>query len=179
MPRLRLRPFERSQLPLAEPWFTDADTQAWLGGPRWPREMLDLADEPLGEFRGAVETGRYHWLAWEHDTAVGYIDCGTCDRWTTWDGGRVTSTINLPSGNMCYVVDPALRRRGYGTTMITAVMAMPELAQIPLLTAGVEPANAASVGCLVKAGFQPLDPEPDFEGVVYYAWFRSSRDPAG
>jgi hypothetical protein len=55
---LRLRPFERRHLPLAEPWFTDADTQRWLGGPRWPRQMLDLTDRPLGEFRGAIETGR-------------------------------------------------------------------------------------------------------------------------
>jgi hypothetical protein len=36
--------------------------------------MLDLADRPLGEFRGAVETGRFRWLAWVDDVAVGYID---------------------------------------------------------------------------------------------------------
>jgi hypothetical protein len=45
--------------------------------------MLDLADAPLGIFRGAVETGRYRWLGWEDRRAVGYIDCGTHDRWTT------------------------------------------------------------------------------------------------
>jgi len=71
MPDLRLRPFERRHLPLAEPWFTDPDTQRWLGGPRWPPQMLDLADRPLGEFRGAVETDGYRWLAWERDTAWG------------------------------------------------------------------------------------------------------------
>jgi hypothetical protein len=49
--------------------------------------MLDRADPPLGEFRGAAETGRYRWLAWDRGTAVGYIDCGTYDRWTTWEGG--------------------------------------------------------------------------------------------
>lgn len=176
MPCLRLRQFEQSQLPLAEPWFTDAGTQRWLGGPQWPRQMLDLAGQPLREFRGATETGRYRWLAWEHDTPVGYIDCGTYDRWTTWDGGPngrgTTGTIDLPSGNLSYVVDPALRHRGYGTAMIIAVMVMPDLAQITLFTAGVETANAASVGCLIKAGFQPLDPEPDWEGFVYYARFR-------
>ena len=124
MPRLRLRPFQRRHLTLAEPWFTDAHTQRWLGGPRWPRQMLDLAGRPLGEFRGAIETGRYHWLAWERDTAVGYIHCGTYDRWTTWEGGPsgrgVTGTIPVPSGSISYVVDPALRRRGYATAMITA-----------------------------------------------------------
>jgi hypothetical protein len=82
MPELQLRPFERDQLPLVELRFDDADTQKWLGGPRWPRLALDLQHRPLGEFRGATESGRYRWLAWERDKAIGYIDCGTCDRWT-------------------------------------------------------------------------------------------------
>jgi len=59
---LRLQPFERHHLPLAEPWFLDADTQRWLGGPAWPRQMLDRTDRPLADFRGAAETGRYRWL---------------------------------------------------------------------------------------------------------------------
>jgi RimJ/RimL family protein N-acetyltransferase len=176
MPHLRLLPFERQHLPLTEPWFADADTQRWLGGPDWPRMMLDLAGSPLGEFRGAIETGRYRWLAWEGGTAVGYIDCGTYDRWATWEGGSsgrgVTSVIGVPSGGICYVVDPTLRRRGYGTAMITALMAVPDLAHVAMFGAGTEPANAASAGCLLKAGFQPLDPEPDWEGFVYYARFR-------
>jgi hypothetical protein len=33
---LQLRPFEREHLPLVEPWFADAATQRWLGGPAWP-----------------------------------------------------------------------------------------------------------------------------------------------
>jgi hypothetical protein len=33
MPDLRLLPFERDQLPLAEPWFQDADTNRWLAAP--------------------------------------------------------------------------------------------------------------------------------------------------
>ena len=183
VPDVRLRPFERRDLPLAEPWFTDADTNRWLGGPRWPQLMLDLADRPLAEFRGGIETGRYRWLAWEGDTAVGYIDCGTYDRWATWEGGPggrgVTGTVPVPSGTISYVVDPALRRRGYAAAMITAVMTMPELAHIALFTAGVEPANAGSAGCLLKAGFRPLNPAPDWEGIVYYALFRTRRDTPG
>jgi len=34
---VRLRPFERHHLALVEPWFRDADTQRWLGGPAWPQ----------------------------------------------------------------------------------------------------------------------------------------------
>jgi RimJ/RimL family protein N-acetyltransferase len=180
---LRLRPFQRRHLPLAEPWFTDPETRRWLGGPQWPRQMLDLAGRPLGEFRGAMETGRYRWLAWERDSPVGYVDCGTTDRWTTWEGGPggrgIISAIPVPSGSISYLADPARRGRGYGTAIITAVTATPELAHIALFTAGVEPANAASVGCLLKAGFRPLDPEPDWEGILYYARFRTPGDTPG
>jgi RimJ/RimL family protein N-acetyltransferase len=170
---LQLRPFERKNLPLVEPWFADAATQRWLGGPAWPRQMLDRTERPLGEFRGAAETGRYRWLAWDHGTAVGYIDCGTYDRWAIWEGGPggrgVIGAIEVPAGSISYVVDPARRRHGYCTAMVTAVVAMPELKHIQLFVAGVEPANAGSVGCLRKAGFQPLQSEPDWEGIVYYS----------
>jgi uncharacterized protein (TIGR02231 family) len=182
-PRVQLRPFEPGHLPLAQPWFADADTRRWLGGPDWLSEMLDLAGRPLSEFRGAAETGRYRWLAWDEGAAVGYIDCGTCDRWTTWEGGPagrgVTHAIAVPCGSIAYVVDPARRRRGYATAMITAVTAMPELAGIELFAAGIEPENTASAGCLRKAGFQPLNPEPDWEGIVYYALFRGHATPPG
>jgi len=177
---LQLRPFERKHLPLVEPWFADAATRRWLGGPGWPRLMLDRASRPLGEFRGASETGRYRWLARDQGAAVGYIDCGTYDRWATWPGGRgVRGTIDVPAGSISYVVDPALRRRGYCAAMVDAVLAAPELEHIELFTAGVEPANAGSVGCLRKAGFEPLDPEPDWEGVVYYSRLRHPATPEG
>lgn len=174
---VRLRPFGPGHLLLAQPWFADADTQRWLGGPDWLPMMLDLADRPLGEFRGAAQTGRHRWLAWAGGTAVGYIDCETYDRWTTWEGGTggrgVTATIPVPAVGMAYVIDPAQRRRGYATAMITAVTTMPELAHVELFAAGVEPDNTASVGCLRKAGFRPLSPEPNWEGIVYYALFRT------
>ena len=84
---MQLRSFAPGQLPLAQPWFADPDTQRWLGGPDWLPMMLNLADRPPGEFRGAVQTGRHRWLAWANGAAVGYIDCETYDRWTTWEGG--------------------------------------------------------------------------------------------
>jgi Raf kinase inhibitor-like YbhB/YbcL family protein len=74
-------------------------------------------------------------------------------------------------------MDLALRRRGYCAAMVSAVLAMPELMHIQLFAAGVEPANAGSVGCLRMADFQPLQPEPDWEGVVYYAWLRRPETP--
>ena len=168
-----LRPFDRAELPLLEPWFEDPETQRWLGGPDWPLMTLALSDVPLGEFRGALETGRYRFIAWDGSAPVGYIDCGTFDRWTTWEGGPegrgVVGVIDEPSGAMAYVIDPARRRRGYGRDMVRTMMAIPALEHVSLFAAGIEPENTASVRCLLSAGFQPLDPVSDFEGIVYYA----------
>jgi RimJ/RimL family protein N-acetyltransferase len=179
MSELRLQPFAREQLRQVESWFEDPDTERWLGGQGWMRLVLELADRPLGEHRGAVETGRYGWSAWDRDELVGYIDCGTTDRWTTWEGGTngrgVVATIPVASGNLAYVVDPVVRRRGYGTTMIATLLTLPDLAHIELFAAGVEPDNVASVQCLRAAGFEAQDSNPDWEGIVYYFHRRSTE----
>jgi RimJ/RimL family protein N-acetyltransferase len=168
-----LRPFDRDHLPLVDSWFQDPETQRWLGGPDWPRMMLDLSDALFGEFRGAQETGCYRFLAWDKDVPVGYVDCGTFDRWTTWEGGAegrgVVGVIDEPSGAIAYVIDPAQRRKGYGAEMILALIGMDALDNVTLFAAGIEPENTASVRCLLSAGFRPLDPVRDWEGIVYYA----------
>ena len=174
-----LRPFGRDQLRLVEPWFSDAETNRWLGGPDWPASMLDVAERPGLEYRGKIRTGAFRWLAWAGDRPVGYIDCGTFDRWTAWEGGPggrgLLKTIDVPSGVTCYVVDPTQRRRSYGTAMLKALGDQPELGHVELIEAGIEPANLASVRTAAKAGFSPLDPNPDFEGIVYFVWRRSAR----
>jgi RimJ/RimL family protein N-acetyltransferase len=83
----------------------------------------------------------------------------------------------VASGNLAYVVDPVMRRRGYGTTMIVALLTQPDLAHIELFAAGVEPENLGSVGCLRAAGFQALNAEPDWEGIVYYIKRRRTSGP--
>jgi RimJ/RimL family protein N-acetyltransferase len=172
MPGLQLGPFGSDHLPFVEPWFQDVDTQKWLGGPGWPSLVLDLADKPLADFRGAVETGRYTWLAWDGDRPVGLIDCGTTDRWTTWEGGPggrgVIAAIPAPSANISYVVDPIARHCGYGRAMVRELLHVPELAQVKLFAAGIESGNVASIRCARSAGFELLSPEPDWEDIVYY-----------
>jgi len=172
MSGVRLEPFGSEQLPIVEPWFEDVDTQRWLGGPGWPSLILDLASNTLGEYRGAVETGRHTWLARDGDRPVGLADCGTTDRWTTWEGGPngrgVIATVPLRSANISYAVDPAVRRRGYGTAIIQELLVLPELADTELFVAGIEFGNVASIRCARSAGFEPLRSEPDWEGIVYY-----------
>ena len=143
--------------------------------------MLDPSDAPFGEFRGAQETGSYRLLAWDKGVPVGYVDCGTFDRWTTWEGGPggrdEVGVIDEPSGAVAYDIDPAQRRKGYGAEMILALMGMDALENVTLFAAGIKPENTASVGCLLLAGFRPLDPLRDWEGIVYYA--RRVRNGSG
>lgn len=180
MSPLTLFPFEPDQLSLVEPWFHDGETQRWLGGPGWPRLVLDRAGRPWGEYRGRVEMGSYRWLAWEGHSAVGYIDCGVTDRFTEWDGDHgILDVIPTPSGNISYVVDPRRRRRGYAVAMLNALWSPPQLSLVRLMVAGVEPANVASVRALLKAGYQPLHADPDWEGVAYHARLRTNRTPPG
>jgi RimJ/RimL family protein N-acetyltransferase len=52
--------------------------------------------------------------------------------------------------------------------MIRALVARPELSEVGLFEAGVEPENIASIRCLLAAGFQPHSNEPDYEGMLYF-----------
>lgn len=172
-----LRDFERSQLDLVVPWFEDAETRQWLGGPDWPARDLDLLDRPLSEFRGAMETARYSLVAWLDETPIGLISGTTTDRWTTWEGGPngrgVIDVIEGPAVGFTVVVAPRLRNRGFGPAVIEAFIDRPELADVRVFGAGVEPGNLASRRCLEKAGFSLADQTPDWEGFFYYLRYRT------
>lgn len=180
-PIITLRPLTRTDLAAITPWFEDADTRRYLGGPDWPAAMLDHAERAIGEtFRGAVQTAAHHYLAEDDGRTVGYIDCGTFDRATVYggegpDGPIITDSIEVATGSIAFAVDPALRRRGVGRVMIAALLARPELAFVELFEAGVEPENVACRRSLEKAGFRVRSPGPDYEGFLYY---RAAR-PAG
>lgn len=174
LPAVTLRPLTRADLAAITPWFEDPDTRRSLGGPDWPAAMLDHAERAIGDtFRGAVQTAAHHYLAETDDRAVGYIDCGTFDRATVYggegpDGQIITGSIEVATGSIAFVVDPAVRRRGVGRVMIAALLGRPELAFVALFEAGVEPENVACRRCLETAGFSVLSPEPDYEGMLYY-----------
>lgn len=180
-PIVTLRPLARNELAAVTPFFEDPDTRRYLGGPDWPVAMLDHAGRAIGmTFRGAVQTGAHHYLAELDGRAVGYVDCGTFDRATVYggegpDGPIITESIEVATGSIAFAVDPALRRRGVGRVMITAMLARPELAFVELFEAGVEPENVACRRCLERAGFYVRSLEPDYEGMLSYRARRPVR----
>ena len=135
--------------------------------------------EPSGTwFRGALQTGRSAWLAVDEGRkAVGYIDCGTFDRWVTYggegpNGPIILDTIARPAAALALVVQPDRRREGFGRAMLRRLVNHPDLASIEIFGAGVDPRNLASIRCLEAAGFERENEEPDFEGMLYYVFRR-------
>ena len=168
-----LRAFTRADLAVSEAWFRDPDTRRYLGGPVWLASMLQRADQVVGEeFRGAVQTGVYRYLAQCDGHAFGYVDCGTFDRCTVYGGEGpdrpiITDSTDVATGSIAFVVDPAMRCGGLGRAMINALMRQPELSFVELFEAGVEPENTASRRCLEAAGFRLRSGQPDCEGMLY------------
>ncbi len=128
-----LRRLAAADLPAITPWFEDPDTRRFLGGPEWPARMLAIANRSIGTtFRGATQTGANHYLGLADGRLVGYIDCGTFDRCTTYggegpDGPIITETIDALTGSIAFVIDPTARGRGLGRAMIAALIDRPEL----------------------------------------------------
>jgi RimJ/RimL family protein N-acetyltransferase len=176
--QVNLQPLTRSDLLTVEPWFEDNETSQYLGGRDWPGRMLDLSERVVGtEFRGATQTGDQRFLARHSGRPVGYIDCGVFDRWTEYAGEDdhgpiISDSIEVVTGSIAFVIDPAVRRQGLGRSMIRALVARPELSEVRLFEAGVDPENVASIRCLVAADFQPHNIEPDFEGMLYFIFLR-------
>jgi RimJ/RimL family protein N-acetyltransferase len=101
--------------------------------------------------------------------AVGYIDCGTFDCWTPPVLSRSRpEVIDGPAGSIAFVVAPSARRQGVAKAMIEALLARPELADLRIVGAGVEPENTASIAALTAAGFSRQVEEPDEEGMLYF-----------
>jgi RimJ/RimL family protein N-acetyltransferase len=172
--RIVLRTFAGADLATVEPWFGDPDTERYLGGPQWPAAMLERVGRAVGkEFRGAIQTGAYRYLAEARGRPVGYADCGTFDRYTVWAGERpvravITDSVEIATGAIAFVIAPQLRRQGLGRAVVRALMRRPELRFVELFEAGVDPENVASRRCLEAAGFQLRAADPDAEGMVYY-----------
>jgi RimJ/RimL family protein N-acetyltransferase len=172
--RISLRPLSSADLLLITPWFEDAETSRFLGGPGWPAQMFALAWRSAGTmFRGARRIDSHQYLALADGASVGYIDCGTFDRCTVYGGEGpygpiIVETIDAVKGAIAFVITAELRRRGLGRAMIAAMVARREFCDVELFEAGVEPQNTASRRCLGGSGFELSSERPDFEGMLYY-----------
>lgn len=182
---VNLRALTSADLAAVTPWFEDPDTRRFLGGPDWPAAMLAHADRSAGTtFRGARQTGAYHYLALADGEPVGYIDCGTFDRCTVYggegpDGPIILETIEAVTGSIAFAVDPVRRRQRLATNMIQTLTYHPDLTTVELFEAGVEPDNHGSRGALGAAGFGLASPVPDCEGMLYYRnWMTQSASRA-
>jgi RimJ/RimL family protein N-acetyltransferase len=176
MHRVRLVDFTAEDVRRLEPWFDDLETQRRLGGRDWIRREPSLLGLTVGdEFRGRNVIDRRMWLSLDElGGPIAFVDGEMYDRYATWDGSDwdhpvVSDVVEAPSMGLTLVVDPARRRRGYGTATLRAIVEHPDVSHIQLFFGGVEQDNVASIACVTRAGFHLRSPEPDFEGMLFYS----------
>ena len=170
---LTFKPFNKETAEDIRPWFSDPDTQKWLGDSSWVDMELKQQSESIGtEFRGSKTIARYAWVVYDDDKAVGYIDGDIGNRYVKYggevDGKPVYLEVEdkLTSG-IAFAISPDERGKGYASQMITQLLARTEFEKVEIFLAGVEPENVGSIKALEKAGFKS-DHKPDFEGMYYF-----------
>jgi ribosomal protein S18 acetylase RimI-like enzyme len=104
---LALRPLVPDDLSVVEPWFDEAETQRWLGGREWPRQLLHLVSQSGGRYAYAAVL--------DEVVVVGLVDV------ERYDDSRAAVAV---------AVAPEHRRRGIGAAMLRALAAQPELASV-------------------------------------------------
>jgi RimJ/RimL family protein N-acetyltransferase len=134
-----------TDLAVIRPWFSDTETQRWLGGPDWPDIGLRL--------RGPA---RQSYVAVADNRPIGFID------FERYPGRRASFAM---------VIAPEARRLGFGQALLATLIAHPETSSIDEFFVGVETGNLASEGLVLKAGFVPVT-EVDDDGFRYFAWWR-------
>ncbi len=142
---IALRELTAGDLPVVEPWFEDAETRHWLGGPGWALEGLRLAGP-----------NRYNLLAYVDGLPAALVDV------EIGEDKRAAFAI---------VMAPALRGRRIGRTVVGVCMADARFADVSEWFAGVETGNVASSQLLLSCGFAKMT-DIDADGFSYYAWRR-------
>ena len=115
---LSLRPLTAADLPRLEPWFNDADTRHWLGDRRWPANKLGMGGPSHHALLALVD---------DIPAALADVDIS--------DDRRAAFAI---------VVAPEQRRRGVGRAVTSALLKLPQFAEVCEWFAGVETGNIAS-----------------------------------
>nr|WP_296069936.1 GNAT family protein [uncultured Actinoplanes sp.] len=148
------------------PWFEHPGVQRWLGGPSW----LDRPPEPPGEFRGRWVLRAHAWVYLDKSgSPAAYLGGEVYDRWCRYRPDHPIDRVEPgPAFGFAYAVDPARWGRGLGRGALRAMVDAPEVADVRVFAAGIEPENVASTRCVAAAGFAPDDPAPDWEGIVHW-----------
>lgn len=143
---LTFRPLDTHGYRLIMPWFHDP-------------ELARRISPPTLQWLHYVTTtpGVYAWLIYHATAAVGQIQLDTTPEGT---------------GSIGLIVNPSVRRQGYGTAALAALLTRPETATLHQIAADVEPDNTASRRCLLTAGFVLLSDCPDGDGFLHYIYAR-------
>ena len=143
-----LRPCRSEHLPMFQNWFQDG-------------ELSRRVEEPSQRYLDYVATipRQYACVAYEEDVAVGFIVFGLEDE---------------EPASFMFFVRPDFRHQGYGKRILTTALAAPEVADIDMWEAGVEPDNAASRQCLEAIGFTERGRDPEWPDYLKYVYDRGS-----
>jgi len=170
---IHLKPFDKQQAEIIAPWFDDPETSKWLGGRDWIKNIFRLLSEPVGtEFRGAHRLACYAYVAYGGQSPIGFIDASVTDKYVEYGGESDGQPIYLSSEDkitcaISFAVNPTERQKGYGTAILHALIDQPELKNVKIFEAGVEPENTGSIRTLEATGFTS-NYESDFEGMYYF-----------
>ena len=143
-----LRPCRSEHLPMFQSWFQDGELSQRVEGPS--QRYLDYV---------ATNPRQYACIAYEGDIAVGFIVFGLEDE---------------GPASFMFFVRPDLRHQGYGKRILATALAAPEVADIDVWEAGVEPDNAASRRCLEAIGFTEQGRDPEWPDYLRYVYDRGS-----
>ena len=143
-----LRPCLSEHLPMFQSWFQDEELSQWVERPS--QRYLDYV---------ATTPRQYACVAYEGDVAVGFIVFGLEDE---------------EPASFMFFVRPDLRHQGYGKRILATALVAPEVADIDVWEAGVEPDNVASRRCLEAIGFTDQGRDPEWSDYLRYVYERSS-----
>ncbi len=150
MHNLEFRPFDENHFLLYQNWFTDSDLSQRMERPtrRW---LNYIRSDP-----------RVHsWMVYDGPQPVGQV--------------QVDRELS-GNGSVAVIVNPSLRNRGYGTSIMRALFSRPELASLDEFEGYIEPDHQAARKLCEATGFHLTNPEPDEEGFLNYVYRRTSDE---
>ena len=145
-PALTFTPLDEAGLAVYASWFVDEELQRRMEFPT--AAWLDFVRRT---------PGYYAWMVSAGGDMIGYIG------------------LEIEADGLAHVglaVRPAVRACGYGRTILRALLARPELAEVRAVEAGIAAYNMASLRCFAAAGFVADGHPPDEDGFLHLIYTR-------